>query len=251
MRYYYDLICHLVWRDFMLRYKGSVLGILWSLVPPFAHLLVLVFLFGKVVPLNIRAYPVFVFSALLPWIWFSTCLNSAGYLFTGNRELVRRPNFEPATLVTVNALSNLLHLLIFLPILLLMLVIYDRNITISFFLLPVLILIQAFLTVGLGLFIATASVFYHDVQHLANVTIMLIYFLTPIFYPSQNIPEKYQFIFSLNPIALLIENYRAVFFYGSMPEWNSVFLAGVISMALFGVGYFVYRRQVENIYDVL
>jgi lipopolysaccharide transport system permease protein len=75
--YRIDLIRHLVWRDFVLRYKGSVLGVLWYLLPPLAQLLVLVFLFGRVVPLNIEAYPAFVFCGLLPWTWFSTCLVSA------------------------------------------------------------------------------------------------------------------------------------------------------------------------------
>jgi lipopolysaccharide transport system permease protein len=79
LTYRIDLIRHLVWRDFVLRYKGSVLGVLWYLLPPLAQLLVLVFLFGRVVPLNIEAYPAFVFCGLLPWTWFSTCLNSGGY----------------------------------------------------------------------------------------------------------------------------------------------------------------------------
>ena len=78
LAYRLDLILHLVWRDFVLRYKGSVLGVLWYLLPPLTQLLVLVFLFGRVVPLNIEAYPAFVFCGLLPWTWFGTCLGSAG-----------------------------------------------------------------------------------------------------------------------------------------------------------------------------
>ena len=119
--YRLDLIWHLVWRDFTLRYKRSVLGILWSLVFPLSQLLVLVFLFRKVIPLNIESYPAFVFSGLLPWIWFSACLSSAAYLFMNNRDLVRRPNFEPWTLIMVNTLSHLANYLFFLPILVILL----------------------------------------------------------------------------------------------------------------------------------
>src|SRR3972149_3463733 len=115
LTYHVDLIRHLAWRDFTLRYKGSVLGILWSLLPPLIQLGVLVFLFRKVIPLDIEAYPAFVFSGLLPWIWFTACLNAAGGLFIYNRDLVRRPNFKPLTLVAVNTLSNLIHFLMFLP----------------------------------------------------------------------------------------------------------------------------------------
>src|SRR4030042_3098432 len=105
LTYRFDLLCHLVWRAFGLRYKRSVLGVFWSLLSPLVQLLVLVFLFGRVIPLNIEAYPAFVFSALLPWVWFSSCLSSSGGLFIHNRDLVRRPNFTPSTLIVVNTLS--------------------------------------------------------------------------------------------------------------------------------------------------
>lgn len=111
LAYRLDLITHLVWRDFLLHYKTSALGILWSLIPPLAQLLVLVFLFRRVVPLHVEAYPAFVFSGLLSWIWFSACLGSAGYVFVNHRDLVRRPNFEPWTLIVVNTFSNLANYL--------------------------------------------------------------------------------------------------------------------------------------------
>jgi ABC-type polysaccharide/polyol phosphate export permease len=99
-----DLLLHLVCRDFAVRYRKSALGVLWSVVPTLTQLLVLVFLFKKVVPLGIEAYPVFVLSALLPWAWFGNCVASSSLLFSNHRDLVRRPNFEPSTLVTVNTL---------------------------------------------------------------------------------------------------------------------------------------------------
>jgi ABC-type polysaccharide/polyol phosphate export permease len=104
----FDLAWHLVKRDFTLQYKRSVLGILWSVLLPLSQLLVLIFIFQKVIPLNIDAYPVFLFCALLPWSWFSNCINSAGGLFINNRDLIKKPNFEPYILVIVNTLSNLL-----------------------------------------------------------------------------------------------------------------------------------------------
>src|SRR5690242_15021302 len=101
MRYQYDVLRHLVWRDFSLRYKHSALGTLWSLLLPLAQLLVMIFLFQSVVPLKIEAYPAFVFSALLPWNWFSSSVTSTCSLFIYNRDLVRHPNFVPARLIVV------------------------------------------------------------------------------------------------------------------------------------------------------
>jgi ABC-type polysaccharide/polyol phosphate export permease len=251
LTYRFDLIRHLAWRDFVLRYKGSVLGILWSLLPPLAQLLVLVFLFGRVVPLNIEAYPAFVFCGLLPWIWFSTSLGSAGYLFVNNRDLLRRPNFPASTLVLTNILSNLLHFLVFLPILVLLLVFYDRGLDLGLVFLPLLIFIQLTLTIGLGLIVATLNVFYHDVQHMVSVAVMLVFYLTPVFYKVQIIPERFQLVYGLNPLAQLIQNYRRVFFYGMMPDWKELLVSGFMSIAVLGIGYWVYRRWLNDIYDTL
>jgi len=249
--YRFDLIRHLVWQDFVLRYKGSAFGILWSLLPPLAQLLVLVFLFGRVVPLNIEAYPAFVFCGLLPWVWFSTSLGSAGYLFINNRDLIRRPNFPASTLVLTNILSNLLHFLVFLPILVLLLVFYDRGLGLVLVFIPLLIFIQLILTIGLGLMIATLHVFYHDVQYIVGVALMLIFYLTPVFYKAQLIPKRFQFVYQLNPIAQLIQNYQRVFFYGVVPDVGKLLVSGFVSIAVLGLGYWVYRRCLDDIYDTL
>ena len=247
--YHVDLMCHLVWRDFSLRYKRSALGIMWSLLLPLAQLLVLVFLFQAVVPLNIDAYPAFVFCALLPWAWFSGCLSSACHLFVGNRDLVRHPNFAPTTLMVVNTLSNLIAYLVALPILGLVLVGYGRPLTLLLLLLPVLMLLQGFLIVGLSLIIATLNVFYRDVQHIVTVVLMLLFYLTPVFYRSQSVAAQYQIVYKLNPVAVLVQSYRAIFFYGTAPGWGSLALACVISVAVYGLGRFIYSRQQHDIVD--
>lgn len=249
LAYYVDLITHLVKRDFILRFKGSSLGFLWSLLLPLAQLLVLVFLFQRVVPLGIDAYPAFVFSALLPWTWFSNCLSVAGNLFIGNRDLVRRPNFEPSILITVNTLSNLLIYLLALPVLFTILVLYERTITPSLLILPFLILIQSILTIGLGLVVATLNVFYRDVQQIVSVLVMLLFYVTPVFYRSDMVSANYSIVYTLNPVAVLIQGYRAIFFYGSLPEWEPLLLAGALSILVCGFGYFIYIRRLNDVID--
>ncbi|CAG1769902.1 Teichoic acid translocation permease protein TagG [uncultured bacterium] len=251
LTYNFDLICHLVRRDFSLRYKRSALGVLWSLMQPLAQLIVLVFLFGRVVPLNIEAYPVFVFSALLPWTWFSTCLSSAGSLFAGNRDLVRRPNFIPANLVIVNVLSNLLTYLLALPILFVMLALYDRAMTLTLFFLPLLILIQGILIAGLGLIIAILNVFYRDVQYIMAVVLMLLFYLTPVFYQPKIVGESYRNLYILNPIAVLIESYRAIFFYGTAPEWGALLLVGIACIVVCGFSYLIYSLLLHEVIDTI
>ena len=251
LNYHFDLLCHLVRCDFIVRYKGSVLGVLWSLMLPLAQLLVLVFLFQRVVPLDIDAYPAFVFSALVPWTWFSACLGSSGNLLVSNRGLVRRPNFAPATLIIVNTLSNMLNFIVVLPILIIMLILFDRGITLALLSLPLLILIQGILIVGLSLIISTLNVFYRDMQHIISILLMLLFYMTPIFYQPQAVGENFRILYTWNPLTVLIESYRAIFFYGIFPGLNSLLFTGATSVVVCSIGYFIYNRYLHEVIDTI
>jgi len=246
-----DLIVHFVKRNFVLRYKGSALGILWSVLPPLAHLLILVFVFGKVIPLRIEAYPAYVFTSILPWTWFSSSVSGAGGIFTGNRDLLRRPNFAPSVLIIVETLLNLLNYLILIPVLIVTLTIYNREITWYILFFPLLILIQCILIIGLSLFIATLNVFYRDVQHMAGLAVMLLFYVTPIFYQTQAIGEKYRILYKLNPVAALIQGYQAVLFHGKPPDMGPLLIAGMSSIVICIAGYIIYQRQLHNIFDTV
>jgi len=247
--YHFDLLRHLVWRDYTLRYKHSVLGMLWSLLLPLAQLLVLVFLFQAVVPLNIEAYPAFVFCAILPWGWFSSSLSTACGLFINNRDLVRHPSFAPASLAIINTLSNLIMFLVALPLLMIVLFAYRRAMTPALLLLPLLLLIQGVLTAGLSLIVATWNVFYRDVQHIVIVALTLLFYLTPVFYRPQAVAARYQIVYQLNPIAVLIKAYRAIFFEGTYPSVDSLLFAALASATIYALGYMVYNRQQHDIID--
>lgn len=251
LTYQFDLVSHLVQRDFRLHYTGSMLGILWSVVLPLVQLLVFVFLFKRVVPLDIDDYPAFVFSALLPWTWFNNCVSSAGGLFTGNRDMLRRPHFAPATLIIVNTLSNLLTYLVSLPILLGVLAWHGRTLSVALLVFPLLLLIQSILLIGLGLIVATLNVFYRDIQHLTRVALPLFFYLIPVFYRPQQIGTNYSEMLMMNPIAVLIQSYRDVFFFQRTPEWDALFFTAVASLVMGSLGYLIYCRQQPHIIDAL
>jgi lipopolysaccharide transport system permease protein len=251
LRYYVDLVWHLVLRDFALRYKGSFLGVLWVMVAPLMQLITLVFVFNRVLPLGIDSYPAFVLTALLPWTWFSSCLATAGGLFLANRDLVRRPNFPPVILITVSTFTNLLFYLIVLPLLFITLLAYGHSLGAPVLMLPLLLIIQSILIQGLSLIIATWNVFYRDIQQIVAVLIGLLFWITPVFYRSNSASSKYQFLFDFNPIAVLIKGYRDILFYSKMPEWGGLLFAAVVSVIVWILGYFVYSRQLHEVIDAL
>jgi len=246
-----DLVRHLVRRDFRLRYHDSTLGMAWSMLLPLAQLGILVFVFQHVVPLGIEGYPAFVFTALLPWAWFSTCLADAGPLFVGNRDLLCRPAFEPKTLVVVNVLSHFLTFLVSLPILLLVLTLYHRPLTAALIAFPLVVLVQGALALGLGLMVATLNVFYRDVQHIVGVLLALLFYLTPVFYRSEEALERFALVFALNPLTALVESYRAIFFYGTFPAGGPLLFAAAVSVILCILGFRVQARWQHEMVDVI
>lgn len=246
-----DLLAHLVWRDFAVRYRKSALGVLWSIVPTLTQLLVLVFLFKKVVPLGIEAYPAFVLTALLPWTWFGNSINSSSTLFGNDRNLVRRPNFDPSMLILVNMVVELINFLVFIPVLLVVLAYYDRIPTASIMLLPMFLLIQGILIIGISLMTATLNVIYGDVKYMVNLGMLLLFFLTPVFYQVHTVEKKYQILYTLNPLAILIQGYRAIFFDGHFPEWMPLTFAAIMSVGVFALGQLTYKRHLSTVYDAL
>lgn len=245
------MIWHLAKRDFQLRYAGSLLGFLWSVAIPLSQLLMLVFVFEKVIPLNIANFPVFVFTALLPWNWFSSSLLAAGGTFTDARDLLHHPNVPPAILVAVRILAHLMSLLLSLPILFWMLYWYSLDFSWLFLpAFPLLILVQASLTTGLSLIIATANVFYRDVSQLIGMAVSLLFFITPVWYA---VPEKsdYAYLFEINPMSLIVKNYRLVLLDGQWLDWPSLMIASGISTGILAVGYVVYRRFQSDVIDAI
>ncbi len=251
LAYRLDLILHLCRRNFLLRYKGSLLGVLWSLLVPFSQLLVLVFVFGKILPLQIEGYPAFVFTAILPWNWFSYCLSSAGGLFIGNRDLMRIPTFDPMILVVVDVMVNLLLFILFLPILIAILFFYDRPLTSGIAVLPLVLCIQTTLIVGLSLIVATFNVFYRDVQYIITVALMLLFYLTPVFYSARNLNDRYQWVFHLNPMAVLIDSYRSILYWGVLPPGIHLAAVSAFSLLLLWVAHRFYRRRLPDMIDLL
>lgn len=242
LTYLRDLLRELVVRDMKLRYKRSILGVAWSLLNPLMQMLVFVFLFRRVLPLDIPNYPSFVFTGVLAWSWFQAALSLATGAITDNRELIRRPGFPTAILPVVTVTTNLIHFLLALPIPLLFIVIGGGRLTGAIVTLPLVIAVQFLLILGLGYLVATVHVTFRDTQHLLGVFLMLLFYLTPVFYDASIIPEHYQPFYRLNPMFHLITAYREILIQGNLPDLRTLLALAAIVGGLLWLGHRVFTR---------
>ena len=246
-----DLLYTLVARDMKLRYKRSVLGIAWSLLTPLAQLAVFYLIFRVLLPLNVPNYLSFLFCGVLVWSWFQGSLSQATSAIVDNRDLIKRPGFPGAILPAVTVTSNLIHFLLALPVLLVFMALGGITMTWAVLGLPFLILVQFLLTLSLAYFVATFYVAFRDTQHLLGVLLNLLFFLTPIFYKSTDLPAGYQAFYRLNPMVHLVESYRAILLAGTLPNRSILLVLTLAAIGILFLGYHVFRRASDHFVDYL
>jgi lipopolysaccharide transport system permease protein len=241
----------LIARDIALRYRGSLLGILWTLLNPLAELLVLLFVFGMVFEVTIPNFPAYLFTGLIVYGWFQTSVNFATLAIVGNRELVMRPGVPLLILPVVSVASNLVHFVLSLPILVGLLLLSDVQMTSAVLALPFLIAIEFVLILGFAYPVATVNVWFRDTQHVLRVALQLLFFMTPVFYDAASVPAKLAWFYQINPLAQMVDAYRAVLLRGTLPDASRLlYLAGVSSLLLIcGMAWF--RRVSSRFPDEL
>ncbi len=228
----FDLLRELVSRDMKLRYKRSVLGILWSLLNPIFQLIVFGFIFSIVLPLNIPSYASFVFTGIIVWTWFQQTLMEATTVIIQSPDLIRRPGFPLDILPIVSITTNLIHFALALPILFIFLLFNGSPLNWTLLLLPILILLQFMFTLGLAYLVAAVHVYFRDTQHLLGIVLMLAFYLTPIFYEASFVPDSMLFLYNLNPMVHFVDGYRAILLNGVLPNMGYLLIIGLISAGL-------------------
>ena len=256
---YRGLIQSLVARELKARYRGSALGFFWSFINPLLLLLVYTFVFEVVMPGRAaeKPYSLFLFCGLLPWIWFSSSvLESAGVLISGG-NLIKKVLFPAEVLPIVTVLSNMVHFLFGLPILVAFLIYYRRPLEFpEVFWFPVIVLTQLILTTGIALIVSALTVHFRDIKDILGNLMTFWFFATPIIYPLTGIPKGSlaRTLLNLNPFTHLVVPYQELMFYPGDPpgpfghaRWLLALLAA--STGLFLAGYFLFDRLRDSFAD--
>lgn len=240
---YRELLRSLIVRNLKVKYQRSLLGFVWTLINPLFTVAILVLVFSHVVRIPVPHYWAFVLSGYFVWNCILQTLNTGTYIFAEHSRLTRSVAFPSEILVFGAAGSRLLEFIAEITLILACLVAFHHfRVPPSFALLPLLLVIQVLLVIGLALPIATLSVFYYDVQHALPIALTTLFYLSPVFYPAEMVPEAVRPFYFLNPIAGLLTLYHDILYFGRMPSPGLLF--GVIAAALlvYTIGYAIFNR---------
>jgi ABC-type polysaccharide/polyol phosphate export permease len=254
---YRSLIWSLVARELKARYRGSVLGFVWSFINPLLLLGIYSFVFSTILPNRsdvLTPYALFMLCGILPWTWFSAALTEASNSLIAGGNLIKKVLFPAEVLPIVSVLANMAHFFLALPIVILVLLLYrhwpDPG-GLAWF--PVVVLVQLIFTTGIALVLAAFTVHFRDIRDILTNVLMLWFFITPIIYfYGQDEVAGYQWLFNLNPFTHLAISYQEIlFFNGPFGHWKWLLALGGFSLVIFLVGYWLFDRLRDSFAEVV
>ncbi len=251
---YRELVFFMIWRELKVRYKQTLLGAAWAIIQPVMTMLVFNFLFGKVakVPTDGIPYPIFAYSALLPWGLFTTALNQASRSLTSNHNMISKIYFPRLVLPISSVLAGLVDFAISFVILIGLMIYYKITPTwTALWALPFFLLLTILTALGVALWLSAINVKYRDVNYALPFLTQFWMFITPVAYSAKIISDRWQLVYSLNPMAGVVNGFRwALLGSGSGPDaalWVSV----AISMLVLVGGLFYFRNMERTFADTI
>ena len=253
---YRELLFFLTWRDIKVRYKQTILGAIWAIIQPVMTMIVFTIFFGRLGKMDQftdKAYPIFVFAALVPWLFFSQSVTRSGLSLISGANLITKVYFPRLIVPFASAGGLLVDLAISFVIMFLMMVWYRVPPTANLAMLPVLILATVLATLGVGTFLSALAVAYRDVRHAIPFVVRIGMFVSPVAYPIAAVQEKWPqayYAYILNPMAGIISGFRSAML-GEPFYWDALGISFLVSLILFVVGAFYFRRIERRFADIV
>lgn len=239
---YRNLIYMLIGKDLKARYRGTILGFMWSFLNPLLTMLTYVLLFSVYLKVELENYSAFLLSGLLPWFWFATAVGESSSVILGNGGLIKKIYLPSEIFPFVRVVSNLLNFLFALPVLIVLLLLLKIEIGAAVAFFPVVVAVQFVFTLGFSLFVASITVRFRDFTYVIPNLLLLWYFMTPIMYPASFVPEKFGFLLWINPFAVLAVAYQDIFVYNRIPDLTALAGTALISIIVFLIGFVTFYR---------
>ena len=250
---YRELVYFLTWRDLKVRYKQTALGAAWAILQPFLSMVVFSVFFGgllKVSSGNVP-YPIFSYTALLPWGVFSSALSNAGRSLVTNRNMITKIYFPRLVIPLASVLASLVDFLIAFVVLLGMMWYFKITPSAAVWSLPFFLLLALVTALGVGLWLSALNVMYRDITYLLPFLTQLWFYVTPIVYSSTEVPEKYRLLYALNPLVGVVEGFRWALLGSEPGPGPMVAVSTVIALILLVSGLFYFRRMERTFADMV
>jgi lipopolysaccharide transport system permease protein len=248
---YRELLYFFVWRDVKIRYKQTVIGIVWVILQPLLTMGVFTVFFGRLAKLPSQGlpYPVFYFAALVPWMYFSYALQSATNVVVENQRVITKVYFPRLVLPFSAVLSGLVDFAIGFVVLVILTLAYGIRPTIAALWLPLLVLVAILTALGVGLWMSALNALYRDVRYVMPFVVQFWMFASPVAYPSALVPARWRWLYGLNPMAGVIDGFRwALTGHGQPPGLVMLASAAMVAVVLVG-GLFFFQRMEGTVAD--
>jgi lipopolysaccharide transport system permease protein len=250
---YRELLYFLTWRDIKVRYKQTALGAAWAIIQPFFMMVVFSLFFGKLggIPSDGIPYPIFAFCALLPWQLFAHALSESSNSLVANERLITKVYF-PRLIVPISAvLGGLVDFAIAFVILLVMMAYYGITPTAMIITLPLFLLLAVMTALGVGLWLSALNVQYRDVRYTIGFLTQFWLFATPVAYPSSIVPERWRWLYGLNPMAGVVEGFRWALLGKTEGPGTMLFVSVCAVTIILICGFYYFRRMEQTFADIV
>lgn len=250
---YRELLYFLVWRDLKVRYKQTIIGIGWAVLQPLITMLISTVIFGNFakIPSDGVPYPIFAFSGLLPWTYFATALNRCIVSVVADSHVITKIYFPRLILPLAGTASGLVDFSISLVVFLGFMIWYEITITWWLLVLPFFLMFSLVTALAVGLWLSALNVRYRDVTYTIPFLTQVWMFASPVVYPVSLIPEQWRFLYSLNPMAGVIEGFRWALLGKAGPDFSVMAVSALVVMMLLAGGIVFFKNMERTFADVV
>lgn len=229
-------------KDIRGKYKGSFLGVVWSFLNPLLSVLVYAIVFPYIMRVKVDNYLIYLITGIIPWTFFTTAINMGMNSILFNSEIIKKVYFPRIILPISSVTSCLVNFLISCIIILIFLIFSGVGLSIYLLWLPVVALIQYLLLLGFTFILSAIEIFVRDIEHIVNFILSMAFYVTPLLYTPDFVPDNLQWILKLNPMAYLVDAYRSIFLYQQNPSFSGLTIVSIFSVFLVFIGYAIFQK---------
>lgn len=252
LKQYRDLFYFLVWREIKVLYAQTILGFSWAILQPLIQIVIFTVVFGKVAKVSTNDIPYFLFStvAIIPWTYMSQAMSQSSQSLVQGQNMLGKIYFPRLAFPITPVLARLVDFGISIIVLLGVMLYYRVVPTFNLLYLPLFVVLMMSIPAGVGMWLSSLAIRFRDVKHAMPFVVRMLIYSAPIVYSASSLPEKYRFIYSLNPIVGVIEGYRACFLGTPMP-WNYIWPGIITALILLITGSLYFNRMERIVVDVI